>query len=202
MSKLIFYIILLITCLALLFSCYSVKKSGKQLDKAYDRYPALVAEKTGAWFPVKKIDSTIQIVIPFDSSKIYQSKIDSLTAIKQRIKDSIAIRYRDSCRTVTDKFDEGFNLGYEVGYYEGKLKSCRDTLIITKTYTIEDSSKIFLAQSKVIEAEKRIAKLEKKNDRLSSWLIAAGVVILLMGLVIYLIIRKIIKSAVNITAIK
>ncbi len=197
MSKLIFYIIFIITCLALLFSCYSVKKSGKQLDKAYDRYPALVAKKTGVWFPVKKVDSTIQITTPFDSSKIYQSKIDSLTAIKQRIKDSIAIRYKDSCRTVTDKFDEGFNLGMKIGFYEGTVKAKRDTLIITKTYTIEDSSKIFLAQSKVIEAEKQIAKLEKKKDRLSSWLIAAGVVILLMGLVIYLIIRKLIKSAVS-----
>ncbi len=185
MSKVIFYIILTITCLALLFSCYSVKKSGKQLDKAYDRYPALVAKKTGAWFPVKKIDSTIQITTPFDSSKIYQQKIDSLTAIKQRIKDSIAIRYKDSCRTVTDKFDEGFNLGMKIGFYEGTVHAKRDTLIITKTYTIEDSSKIFLAQSKVIEAEKRIAKLEKKKDRRNTVIWVLSILLALCGLGIY-----------------
>lgn len=195
MSKVIFYIFLTITCLILLFSCYPLKKASKQLDKAYDNYPGMVAEKTRQWFPCTISDSTTDTTFVNADSIIYlKNKVDSLQKVKQRIKDSIAIRYKDSCRTVTDNFDAGFNIGYEVGVYNGRLNALHDTIFIRKFYTIKDSAELFIAQENLLDAKKVINKLNNKINSKNTWLKVIGFGALMLLLILLFIIYSITKK--------
>ena len=149
----------------LLSGCYTARKAGQQTDKAYSHYPAMVAAKSAVWFPCIITDSSTVIDTVFnDSSSFYNHTIDSLLKIKSKVKDSLAIRYKDSCRSVYDNFQQGFNLGYEVGRYEGLRDCTPDTMRIVKTIKILDSAKIFLANNEVVLVKKQLAKMEKKKN--------------------------------------
>ena len=153
---------------ALLFAgCYPVKKAEKQTDKAYSHYPAMVAGKTRAWFPCNTIDSTVT----FDTSKVndssayFRAKADSLLKVKQRIVTENEIIYKDTCTSIKDEYQSGFDLGYETGYYYGKTETKRDTIRITTVKVIEDSGKtvIIKARADSILRVYRAAKNDAEN---------------------------------------
>lgn len=45
----------LILSLIILSSCYTQQKATNQIDKAKDKYPAIVAKKASQWFPCKTV---------------------------------------------------------------------------------------------------------------------------------------------------
>ncbi len=133
----------------LLTGCYPVKKAEKQTDKAYDHYPAMVAGKTRAWFPCVTKDSTVT----FDTTKVndssgyFRAKADSLLKVKQRIVTENEIIYKDTCTSIKDEYQAGFNLGYETGYYFGKSEAKKDTVRIEIKIKTKDSADIFIAKA-------------------------------------------------------
>ena len=151
----------------LLAGCYPVKKAEKQTDKAYDKYPAMVAGKTRAWFPCNTIDSTVTFDTTKvnDSSAYFRAKADSLLEVKQRIVTENEIIYKDTCTSIKDEYQSGFDLGYETGYYYGKTETKRDTIRITTVKVIEDSGKtvIIKARADSILRVYRAAKNDAEN---------------------------------------
>ena len=159
-----------ISWLILLFiiaGCYPLKKAEKQTDKAYDKYPAMVAGKTRAWFPCNTIDSTVTFDTTKvnDSSAYFRAKADSLLKVKQRIVTENEIIYKDTCTSIKDEYKSGFDLGYETGYYYGKTETKRDTIRITTVKVIEDSGKtvIIKARADSILRVYRAAKNDAEN---------------------------------------
>ena len=133
----------------LLTGCYPVKKAEKQTDKAYSHYPAMVAGKTRAWFPCVTKDSTVT----FDTTKVndssgyFRAKADSLLKVKQMVLTEIEIAYKDTCTSIKDEYQSGFNLGYETGYYFGKSEAKKDMVRIEIKIKTKDSADIFIAKA-------------------------------------------------------
>jgi len=165
----------------LLAGCYPVKKAEKQTDKAYDKYPAMVAGKTRAWFPCNTIDSTVTFDTTKvnDSSAYFRAKADSLLKVKQRIVTENEIIYKDTCTSIKDEYQSGFDLGYETGYYYGKTESKKDTILKIINKSFEDSSKIFIAETKAKDLQKENATLDKKIYAKNRLLWAAAIFALL-----------------------
>ena len=165
----------------LLTGCYPVKKAEKQTDKAYSHYPAMVAGKTRAWFPCVTKDSTVT----FDTTKVndssgyFRAKADSLLKVKQRIVTENEIIYKDTCTSIKDEYQAGFNLGYETGYYFGKSEAKKDTILKIINKSFEDSSKIFIAETKAKDLQKENATLDKIIYAKNRFLWAAAIFALL-----------------------
>jgi len=166
-----------ISWLILLFiiaGCYPLKKAEKQTDKAYDHYPAMVAGKTRAWFPCNTIDSTVTFDTTKvnDSSAYFKAKADSLLKVKQKILTEKELVYKDTCTSIKDEYQSGFDLGYETGYYYGKTEAKRDTIRITTVKLIEDSAKIVIIKAhadslvRVYREAKNEAEGKLSNNRL------------------------------------
>ena len=184
----------------LLSGCYPLSKAKKQTDKAYDKYPAMVAGKTRAWFPCVTKDSTVT----FDTTKVndstayFKAKADSLLKVKQRIVTENEIIYKDTCTSIKDEYQSGFDLGYETGYYYGKTESKKDTIRITTVKVIEDSGKtvIIKARADSILRVYRAAKIDAENKLANNvlwkkiFLSAAILELLIIVLIIYLITKK------------
>ena len=165
----------------MLSGCYPLKKAEKQTDKAYDKYPAMVAGKTRAWFPCNTIDSTVTFDTTKvnDSSAYFRAKADSLLKVKQRIVTENEIIYKDTCTSIKDEYQSGFDLGYETGYYYGKTESKKDTILKIINKSFEDSSKIFIAETKAKDLQKENATLDKKIYAKNRLLWAAAIFALL-----------------------
>ena len=151
----------------LLSGCYPLSKAKKQTDKAYEHYPAMVAGKASVWFPCKTVDSTVTFDTTKvnDSSAYFRAKADSLLKVKQRIVTENEIIYKDTCTSIKDEYQSGFDLGYETGYYYGKTETKRDTIRITTVKVIEDSGKtvIIKARADSILRVYRAAKNDAEN---------------------------------------
>ena len=184
----------------LLSGCYPLSKAKKQTDKAYDKYPAMVAGKTRAWFPCNTIDSTVTFDTTKvnDSSAYFRAKADSLLKVKQRIVTENEIIYKDTCTSIKDEYQSGFDLGYETGYYYGKTESKKDTIIITTVKLIEDSAKIVIIKSRADSILRfyRAAKTDAENKLANNvlwkkiFLSAAILELLILVLIIYLITKR------------
>ena len=133
----------------LLSGCYPLKKAKKQTDKAYAHYPAMLAGKTRAWFPCVTKDSTVT----FDTTKVndstayFKAKADSLLEVKQKVLTERELIYKDTCTSIKDEYQAGFNLGYETGYYYGKSEAKKDTVRIEIKIKTKDSADIFIAKA-------------------------------------------------------
>ena len=194
-------IVIVVTIIVvLLSSCYPLSKAKKQTDKAYDHYPAMVAGKTRAWFPCNTIDSTVTFDTTKvnDSSAYFRAKADSLLKVKQRIVTENEIIYKDTCTSIKDEYQSGFDLGYETGYYYGKTEAKKDTIIITTVKLIEDSAKIVIIKSRADSILRfyRAAKTDAENKLANNvlwtkiFLSAAILELLILVLIIYLITKR------------
>lgn len=175
----------------LLSGCYTAKKAGQQVNRAYDAYPVQTIDFLRKKAPCIDTDSSIiyKYIYKDDSTRYYQGKIDSLSKIKAGINDSLVIRYKDSCRSVIDNFNKGFQVGYEAGFYYGKQVAIPDTFLITKTVMVRDVADSVFYTGTIIKKDAVIAKLEKKKDRRNTVIWVLSILLALCGLGIYLKIK-------------
>lgn len=189
MNKKISYLILSIISIIILFSCLTSKKANRQLNSIEIKYPEKIATFARDKYPCSVLKSDTTYIINNDSVGYFKAQSDSLLKIKQHIKDSIAIRYKDSCRSVVDSYNEGFKLGYEVGMYDGRQKPVHDTFYIRARY--EDSSKIKLEKIETAKAAAKNVELTKKINTKNTLLWVALALISLLGLGNYLQSKKV-----------
>jgi len=142
----------LLIVLILFSSCSTEKKASKSTDKAYIKYPLMMAKKTRDWFPCVKIkaDTTIKLDTVYD-------------LIEVQCPDTISYRV-DSFETVT---------AVKVPVYI-KVAVPSPIQTITVTNTVEDSSNIFILKEEVTKCDNEKNKLEKKvhkRGKVIMWLI-------------------------------
>ncbi len=177
--------IILSAIVLLLAGCQSAEKLT---HKALAKDKVKVIEIVRAIYPCITTDSTQAIVVikAPDSSAFFKSVADSLALIKRGYKDSIAIRYKDSCKSVQDNFDQGFNLGYEIGKNDGKQQVRTDTMVITNVYRIKDMGEVDICNALKEEAI-RDGKTYKKAARVFA--ILSGL-LALVAFIIFKVKRK------------
>lgn len=133
-----------------------------------------------------------------DSSDFYQHLADSIKKIKQKVLHQIDSIYHDTCTSVKDKFQEGEELGYQMGFYQGKLFEENVYQDILKTndslYTVQvaDIKRGFAGQIAQLNIEKNILseRLTKKSNSLNNWRVTALVSMLAFLLAVIIIILQ------------
>jgi len=137
---------LLLLCLLLsLVGCYSLKKATKQVRKANDTYPEMVAKFLQKEYPCieKKSDTTLI----YDTT--YQVKIDTFLIETPIISFDTVIK-KDTI-----------------------LRQSKERVItITKTIVkkIEDSSKLLIASNQLNLVNKKLEKFITKSESKSEWI--------------------------------
>lgn len=86
--------LLLLPLLIIFIGCYNIKKAEKQLNKANEKFPELVAEKTKKWYPCKEVE------IKTDSSA-YKKWLAVIDSILQSGKDTVIVTDVDTLEITT-----------------------------------------------------------------------------------------------------
>lgn len=149
--------------LIFLIGCYTSKKAEKQLDKAKDKYPTLVAKKTSDWFPCKEIK------IISDSSA-YKKWLDSINSILNEGEDTIHITdtleiTTQECTLYKDK----------ITAISSQLAKAKQTINLIKSRVINppaihdtiiklDSTQIVILSDKLKQSEIEKEKYQKKHS--------------------------------------
>lgn len=171
---------LLIT--VVIFSCNPYKRLATHPPlSAHDSLN--LSRRCSSVFPIDTVTKTKTIIIRGkDSSRYYKHLADSILKIKQVVLEKVHNLYKDTCTTAVNQYQDGYNLGYEVGLYDGKIGNTSDTILITKTITQIDNTKLVAAnitvELKSKEAEKYRVKNENKSTFIMWLLIGFGVSIL------------------------
>jgi len=155
----------LLFLLPFLLGCYSMKKAKKQVRKANDNYPELLAEFCKKEFPC--IDKQSDTTYIYDTT--FESKIDTIIVENPIISFDTIIK-KDTI-----------------------LRKSKDRIIsITKTIVkkIEDSSKVFLLNSKINELNKKCDKYIGKSETKSEWIKWLLIIICISIIFNILLLRK------------
>lgn len=139
-------------CFAIiLFSCNPTKRAYKAIEKlppATTQDTGRLLKRSAATFPAKppviKEGKTV-IIKGKDSTAFYKGKYNEAVKSKTVTKTEIKLKYKDTCTSANDTYEQGFQLGYEVGLYDGKakVKPCDsvyrvDTItVIPHEYTVQ-----------------------------------------------------------------
>ncbi len=202
--KIVFVLLLLIFYSVMFFGC-STKTFYKGIAKHEPktiRDTAALAIRYSATFPSKKqVIKKGQTVYVKDTAalKKLQKQIDS---IKARPKEVITIH--DSCgKEANDGYEAGFNLGKQVGHYDG-LQDCEgntfrvDTVYkdfpetIALQYSLKDS--LQTAQKQAITEKATIDKQDKKLTNRMITMLSLIILCLILGGLNYLQYKSKIKK--------
>lgn len=163
---------------ALLTACNPAKRAAKQQKQ----FQQMVDEYIKNHPP--RIDTVTKYIPGKDSSKFFKQLADSIAAIKFDKKVEVSVRYKDTCTSAIQIFNEAYETGYQHGLAEGKATAPVrvDTIDRTQVFAeqvsllkkdVETWKEKFYQQSISLEKNKR-----QKNTYL--WLlIAAGISIAL-----------------------
>jgi hypothetical protein len=165
---------ILLLPLILIIGCYSPKKAEKQLDKAKDKYPALVAQKTSNWYPCKEIE------IKTDSSA-YKGWLDSINSIlggNLYIKPDTNWNNREYAVHITDTIEittqECTAYKNKIIAISSQLTKAKQTINLIRSRVINppaihdtiiklDSTQIVILSEKLKQSEAEKEKHEKKH---------------------------------------
>ena len=143
--------------------CYTHKKAEKQLEKAKQKYPVLVALKVSDWFPCKEV-KTIS-----DSSK-YKKWLDSLNSILDKGEDTVLIT--DTLEITTQECTAYKN---KITAISSQLSKAKQTINLIRNKVINpptihdtiiklDSAQIVILSDKLKQSETEKEKHEKKHS--------------------------------------
>jgi len=184
--------------LVLLFSCSPYKRITNREPKTH-KDSVNLATVANRVFPAK-IDSakktTSTTVKANDAREQYRKKAASSQASKEQIIKEIITKYKDTCTQVPQDIEDVCNACYQNGLYDGKMSAEPDTLLIntTITNTVESSAKLLVEQDKALQATKRAEKAEQSARTKNTLMLCAFGLALILGLIIFFIIRSLIKS--------
>ena len=159
---------ILLLPLVLIIGCYTHKKAEKQLDKAKDKYPVLVALKTADWFPCKEIE------VKTDSSA-YKKWKNALDSILNLNKGEDTVFVTDTLEITTQECTAYKN---KIIAISSQLTKAKQTINLIRNKTINppaihdtiiklDSTQIVILSDKLKQSESEKEKHQKKH---SLWL--------------------------------
>lgn len=77
-----------------------------------------------------RVDTVTKFLPGLDSSIFFKKEADSLRQIASRTLYSIETIYKDTCKSASSRYIEGFNIGYQIGS-TGSIHYIHDTLRIS-----------------------------------------------------------------------
>ena len=115
--KYLLILFLFASCAPSKYEAISVQKGTPPITTQDSNY---LAGRCVSTFPVR--DNATPVVLPTvpDSSDYYKAISDSLVSLKPTVIERLKIQYKDTCTSVVDKYNDGFDLGYKMGGYEAK----------------------------------------------------------------------------------
>lgn len=203
--------------LLILSSCNPYKQLGKRPPLTTKDSAALLARCV----TVTPLDTATNSLTPYvaperpDSTEYYKAKADSLAQIKRISRDSILLRYKDTCRSVAKLLDNEFNAGFRAGevfgkqgsayYYKLALSAVDSTCQATQKAAIADlkrgyNTRLASAQTNERAAQQDRDKYRRKMDFWKSWAIIASCAALLFLLICVILwkFRRQAKAANNV----
>lgn len=169
----------LIMAVLFIYGCVNPYKYLANKPPLTAKDSATLLARCVAIMPVDTSESIQPVIIPQkeDSTAYFKAIADSLKNTKQTIRDSLLIKYRDTCRSAIDTYQEGFNLGYKVGEYEGKSKSATEykkQLIISDSICVREIRKVKAGYNLRIAAAENAARVAAKDsnryrNKMDSW---------------------------------
>lgn len=195
------YVIICILCIG----CFTPEKAKKQLDKANDKYPAIVADKTRGWYPCTQKDTvTVTIVDSADFKQQEQEYkliltynnlvFDSLKRKVLSLPDSVKKSCGEYEQIIDQLYAENTRLALKIDNFKPIVKT------VTVHLPFEDSAKIKVANSELdgykkaydIDHDYRIKKESQEKGMVAlyipKWILI--VLAILSLLTIFLIIKN------------
>lgn len=157
-------IIVLVVSVIILTGCYTEKKAFRQLDKAYNTYPATTAIRCDTWFPIKWFDST---------------RIEYIFGDVEYIHDTIVI----DCDTV-----KAANDGTKI--VKAPCPPCPqrvDTVITYREKQGESTAALEVERLKTESAKEEVNKLRERISVMRVYLLITGV------LALYTVVRWVVR---------
>jgi hypothetical protein len=150
-----------------------------------------------------------------DSSAYFKALSDSLAQAKQSIKEVLSLKYKDTCTSAIAIYQDGFNIGYQMGEYEGRSRAKSETdAFYKRVMTGMDTAyqqklwetkngyniKLIAAQNAQGNADKEKEKYRGKYERLVKWTWGLSISSLLLLIICILLwkFRRKAKAANNI----
>lgn len=169
-----------IVAILFIFGCVNPYKHLASKPPLTAKDSAALLARCIAIMPVDTATENIQPVITpqkADSTAYFKAIADSLLNTRQTVRDSLLIKYRDTCRSAIDTYHEGFNLGYKVGEYEGKSKAASDykkQLIISDSICVREIRKVKAGYNLRIAAAENAVRVAAKDsnryrNKMDSW---------------------------------
>jgi len=140
-------------CFALLLQgCYSEQKALKDLNKANDKQPKVVADFVGEKFPCNTIDSLIKIDTAYNYVSIPCPGIDPLTIYPSNEVDTIYLN----------------KVSYKTNVVKKVIAVPSKTITIVKY--IEDSAKIKSLSITISQTQSQLNKYQQGKEKDSLWI--------------------------------
>lgn len=128
------------------------------------------------------------VYISPDSLTYWQIKADSFKNAEPLKITELQIKYKDTCTSVMDEYKNGFDLGYQVGLYEGKksVKPIHDLRVDTviRKDTREVAAANIIIRKQQDDVEKYRGRAEGRG-RWNMWLIIALAVSLIVNILLW-----------------
>lgn len=136
-----------------------IAKRGPETDKEKN----MLANRFLQTFPSE--EGTVKegkiIVLP-DSNEYWKNAAAISKAKKDAVVLTLKTKYVDTCLSVFDRFEEGYNEGFDVGYSDGKSKCAAST---RKTDTLLKDSPQTLAKLYLLNEELTATKNELREGK-------------------------------------
>lgn len=154
-------------------ACDPAKRAAKQQK----HYQQLVDEYIKNHPP--RIDTVAKYLPGKDSTEFFKRIADSIAATKIEKVVDVRIKYKDTCTTAIDTYNEGFELGYKVGFHEGKAKAPVRVDTFVKNIVPVDQIEFWKRQAdqwkeKYYQVSVIVEQQKKKTNTWFWWFIAAS----------------------------
>lgn len=171
--------IIFIGLLSIIFcSCYTERKSERQLTKAQMTYPELVAKKTSQWYPcgwmVVKMDSSEKRRIEIMYDSLNREIVRITDTIEMTLHDTIHITNSQECKQRLEYLQSRLNDANV--FIKSMQQKIQSVPIVYRDVLVHDSALIFQMKSELnscnIEQKQYHSKYETWM-KTSLWLIVA-----------------------------
>jgi hypothetical protein len=171
-------------CLMATLSCNPTKRAYKAIEKLppiTNNDSSRLAKRSLSTFPVKPPvikEGKEEVIKEKDSTDFYKKLLAVAESKKPLTQIQIQTKYKDTCTSAQTIYKEGYGLGYEIGFYDGKSQCPPPTRqvdtfeVIPPAYQVDLDSWKLKTSKATAEAAVLKDKVDTKNKRIT-WLIIA-----------------------------
>lgn len=184
----------LVLLILILSGCNAYKQIEKKPPESLRDSSRLAVRYKSTYPPEKdkKTDTVTAYIAKKSDTELLKKLADSILKLRTQAVTNIEIKYRDTCTSAKQSYGEALEVGYQQGYYKGKLAAVRDTLEIRTiiTTTITDNSGIAVERNLRVAAEAEREKEKTKKERNWTAIMILSGLLVVFGVGLYFTIKK------------